>query len=101
MLGLPQQNVAGDGTLQPAFEPARIVQEYEAFSFVRKAVHEAGGHEYVAEADDAAEVMQGDLQALLPLHVDAHGVVLQVRVGIWSHDIKGVLDGVHEAILRT
>jgi hypothetical protein len=41
------------------------------------------------------QVVQGHLELLLAFHVDAYRGILKVSIGIGSHDIEGVLDGMH------
>ena len=58
-------------------------------------MHERRGNHDVAQAHHAAKVMQWNGELLLVFHVDAQGVVLQVRVGIGRGDVKGVEDLLH------
>src|SRR5690606_38733793 len=44
----------------------------------------------VAKANERAQMMQRHLEFLLPFHIDAHGIVFQMRVSIRCHDIKCV-----------
>lgn len=40
-------------------------------------------------------MMQRHLEFLLPFHVDAHGIVFQMRVGTGRHNVECVEDFVH------
>jgi hypothetical protein len=40
-------------------------------------------------------MMQRHLQTFYPLHVDAHGGVFQMRVGLGRHDVKRIQYVVH------
>lgn len=93
MLGLSQEDVAGNRPLEPRLEAAGIIQQYERLSLVRQPVHEGGRDHDVAETDQPADMMQRHLEFPLPLDVDADGRVVQVGVGLRRHDIEGVLDG--------
>jgi hypothetical protein len=72
VLGLAQQDVAGDRAFQPGLEAAVIIQQDHRFALVRQPMHEGGRDQHVAEGDQAGQMMQRHLQALFPFHVDAH-----------------------------
>ena len=99
MLGLAQQDVAGDRAFEPRLEAAGVVQQDQRLALVRQPVHQGRRDQHVAEAHEAADVMQRDAQPGLPLHLDAHGGVVQVHIGLGGHDVEGVLDAVHVPVI--
>ena len=40
------------------------------------------------------------LELFLPFHIDTHGIVFQMRIGIRRHDVERVKDLVHDFNLR-
>jgi hypothetical protein len=92
---LAQQDVARNRPFEPGLEAAACVQQHHGFAFIGHAVHERRRHQHVAETDQAAQMMQRHLQALFALHVDAQGVVFEMRVGVGRHHVERVLQRVH------
>ena len=90
MLGAAKQDVAADRSFQPGLEASVVIQQHHGLTFISEAVHQPRRHQDVAEADQSVEVVQGHAQTLFPVHVNTHGAVLQMRIGIGTHDVEGV-----------
>ncbi len=95
MLGATQQDVARHRAFQPRLEAAIAVEQHQALAVFRQAVHQRWRDQHVAKDDDATQMMQRHAQFRFALHFDPHRVVIQVQIGQWRSDVKGIKEGLH------
>jgi hypothetical protein len=90
VLRLTQQDVAGNRAFHPRLEAAMFIQQHQRFAFIGEPVHQRGRNHDVAESDQTGQVVQWNLQTLFAFHIDAHGGIFQMRVGLGHHDVKRI-----------
>ncbi len=101
MLRLPQQDVAGDGTFEPRLEPPLIIQQHQANTVIRTAMHQLRGkHDYrdTPHCPDDAAAPATFSRAPRPLAA-CHS---PDEIGVLGHHIKCILNCAHICItIRT
>jgi hypothetical protein len=90
VLGATEEDVAGDGALDPGEEAPILGEEADLHAVSGAVSQEERAAEDVAEADDAFEVVNRQAEAGLALDADQDGLAFLGQVGALGSDVESV-----------
>ena len=100
VLRFAQQDVARNRPFQAGLEPPGSIQKDDGPTVVGATVQHRGAHQYVAEAHDAAQMVQRHLKPGLAFDLDAQGFVIEPHVGFGRGHVQGVEKLAHAPPVR-
>lgn len=90
MLGFAQQHIAADRAFDAGTKAAVAIEQGHADAALRAAADQCRRNQHIAEADNAAEMMQRHAQPRFALHLDTNGVVVEMQISATGGDVQGV-----------